>query len=196
MAGYVYFARHPGSGLVKIGKTQDLAMFQSPSGLRLINSLHVDDDSRTLAFIRNSFSTRNRGRNLYEVSKQEIDEKIDFLKRQLAAVPSKSSVEAIRLVTDILPATTASERQLELVAQLLMYREELARVEFILKNTELQIIESIGASAGIRNLVSFKSRTTTRIDGTRLREELPDIHNRYCTTSTTRVLLLKIEEES
>lgn len=196
MAGIVYFARHSESGLVKIGKTKNLAMFQSQSGVRLINSLQVDDDSRTLAFIKNSFSSRSRGSNLYEISKTEIDETIDFLKRQLAAVPSKSNVEAIRLVSDLLPATTASERQLELVTQLLRYREELARVEFLLKNTELQIIETIGESAGIRNLVSFKCRTTTRIDGTRLREELPDIYSKYCTTSTTRVFLLRVEEDN
>jgi predicted phage-related endonuclease len=40
-------------------------------------------------------------------------------------------------------------------------------------------------------LCTWKAQATTRLDQAKLKEELPDIHKKYCKTTTTRVLRLK-----
>lgn len=92
-------------------------------------------------------------------------------------------------------AREATAEIAEKVGQLRRIKDQIKAWEDAEKELTFEIGEFISPHAALtvegREICTWKAQATTRLDQARLKEEAPDIHRKFCTTTTGRVLRLK-----
>ncbi len=193
---FVYFARDHATNLIKIGCTNDVntrigSFFTGNPRLEFIRVLEVEDANRVESYLHESLIDKRDKGEFFAITIEEVDKQISFVQSQLMDLPTDSTIEAVRGMTELDPIRDATNREAELIQQLVAVRAAKAKLEFQEENLQMQLIQSVGKCSGIKNWINFKTQPTTRLDQTRLREEKPEIYEAYVVRSVTRVFRFK-----
>lgn len=193
---FVYFARDSVTKLIKIGVTNDLdtrlgSFFTGNPRLELVRYMEVEDATRIESFLHQTLIKKRDLGEFFNITLEEADEQITFVKQWLLDLPSANEIEKVRKLTELDPVRDPTNREMELIDKLIAVRSEKASLELQEEVLETQLIKSLGASSGIKGWINFKSSSTTRLDTSRLKSERPDLFTEYAITTTVRSFRLK-----
>ena len=191
----VYVYRLGDTGIYKIGKTRDLAKRQgayetiSTETLILYAQIETTNEARIETFMKHRLQSRRwlggRGRELYEVDQDELDQVITAAHEWNSNVlPAISEAEKLSKHTCDGRVLTPGNLERELHRELMRLRQveltaaqERQRIE-----TELKIL--MQTASRLEGIATWKNKRTTTLDSARLRRERRELYDAYKTKVT------------
>lgn len=194
---FVYFARDCLTNLIKIGVTNDLdsrmnSFFTANPNLQLESYIEVDDEAtRIEKFLHDVFIKKRDKGEYFDISREDAEEQIEFVKKWLLDRPDSNEIEKVRNLTDLDPVREPTNIEREIIDRLVDIRAEKARLELQEEVLRDHLIKSVGSSSGIKGWINFRSKSETRLDMSRFKNERPELYEEYSRTINVRVFLMR-----
>jgi len=193
---YIYFLRDPETSWIKIGYTKNLKQRMnshrtSNPRLMIVRSIPTKFGPKIEAVIKGMFWDKLLEGEHFNLSESDIElaiEKILELNEKIIPEEEIDLILGVERLTTERPASNYENELFSEYLQIKIKKNEYDTREEILKR---QIINAIGNARGILGMATFEQRIYTSIDQDRLREEMPEIYEKYKRSTKTRVLRIR-----
>ncbi len=141
-----------------------------------------------IKYIRERFNDEALGGNIFEVNCEEIRLEVEYARGVLITCLPEDQIKNIRSSDQVGPERSASQLEVAILKQLKALRKEKAKIDLQYTALENKLIQSLGDSQGLKNLLSWKLYTTSKLDTVRMRAEHPALLDLYTTKTQSRQL--------
>lgn len=154
----------------------------------IVYSFDEPHPEQVIKYIRERFNDEALGGNIFEVNCEEIKLEVDYARGVLFSCLPEDQIKNIRNSDQVTPERSASQTEVAILKQLKALRKEKAKIDLHYAALENKLIQSLGDSQGLKDLLSWKLYTTSKLDTARMRAEQPALLDLYTTKTQTRQL--------
>jgi hypothetical protein len=170
--------------------------FATQVPLTLIDEIETDQDTVAETFLHRQFSSylcpTDESMPCYQMSEAVVKEGVSEVKRFLHEC--RNDQERAQEYAKVEPTTAHQEPTLavkEIHQQLLTIKSQINRLREEAECLENKLKCTIGNASGIEGVATWKLQSRTKLDQKLLKDEHPDLYEKYTSKQPIRVLLLK-----
>jgi len=192
----VYILHDPATDYLKIGRATRLEdrlnnLRTANPRLVLLEWIETVFDSAVESYVHNRLASYRKEGEFFEVGIEMIRQEINDALAIMNQRPADSALKEITTLSDVGQARDPAAEELSWLSEILRIRSELEKLE--LKESMLldRLKVSIGKSSGLNHWATFSPVTRQSLDSTALRNDFPELYEKYLVRSVSRTLKIQ-----